>query len=121
MDHGLEQAKRRAQLFEHPSHRHHYQRQLHRYRELTVRFVTPDSLPSGRVGLIDDDLAALGVDADIDSDQLVQPLADLVAFFGIDHQSRETAAASCNQNCLETVDRGISLILTGSPMYRFTW
>src|ERR1700694_4642111 len=52
---------------------------------------------SALVGLIDDKLAAVGVEADIDVDQFSQPLADLGALFRVDEQHHEAAAAGAQE------------------------
>src|SRR5208282_1397064 len=60
-------------------------------------FTSTVSAELGLVGLINDDLAALAVEADIDVDQLLQSLADLVALFRIHQENHEAAAAGAEQ------------------------
>src|SRR5580700_10123762 len=49
------------------------------------------------VGLIDDDFAAVGIETDIDMDQLAQPLADQGALVRIDQEHHEAAAAGAQK------------------------
>src|SRR5580698_4283675 len=50
-----------------------------------------------KIRLVDHDLAAFGIEADIDRDQLLQPLAHLSTFFRIDHQHHKAAATGAKQ------------------------
>jgi hypothetical protein len=49
------------------------------------------------IRLINDDFATVGIETDIDVDQLPKPLADLGAFFRIDQEHHEAAAAGAEE------------------------
>jgi hypothetical protein len=62
------------------------------------------------VRLINDYLAAVSIEANVDMDQLAQPLADLGALFRIDQEHHEAAAAGAQQLAADGADVAPGLV-----------